>query len=193
MAISSTARHDAIAAAARLFDRQGYHGTGLAQILAESGAPRGSFYFHFPGGKAQLGVEAVHAAAAEVESLMRATAEKHPSPAEMVVSLAQALGRWLERADYSEGCAVAAVTVGTGDNVALRAACRDAYAGWQELVRAQFVAGGVEVSRAGALSTLAISALEGAVILCRAQRCTEPLDQVAVELADLLAAVSLGQ
>jgi AcrR family transcriptional regulator len=53
------ARPRAIATAARLFRIQGYTATGLTQILKESGAPKGSFYFHFPRGKAQLAEEAI--------------------------------------------------------------------------------------------------------------------------------------
>ena len=54
-------RERIIRTAAELFRRQGYDGTGLNQILDVSGAPRGSLYFHFPGGKRQLAVEAVAA------------------------------------------------------------------------------------------------------------------------------------
>ena len=57
-------RERIIRVAAELFRRQGYDGTGLNQILDESGAPRGSLYFHFPGGKQQLAVEAVVASGA---------------------------------------------------------------------------------------------------------------------------------
>jgi len=53
------ARARAIAAAERLFRIQGYTATGLTQILEESGAPKGSFYFHFPRGKTQLAEEAI--------------------------------------------------------------------------------------------------------------------------------------
>src|SRR5450432_3896541 len=59
MPLKTDARADAIATAARLFRIQGYTATGLTQILKESGAPKGSFYFHFPRGKAQLAEEAI--------------------------------------------------------------------------------------------------------------------------------------
>ena len=47
-------RERMVEAAARLLARQGYHATGVAQVLAEAGAPRGSLYFHFPAGKEQM-------------------------------------------------------------------------------------------------------------------------------------------
>jgi TetR/AcrR family transcriptional repressor of lmrAB and yxaGH operons len=75
----SDAREKAITTAARLFDRQGYHGTGLAQIIKESGSPRGSFYFHFPDGKEQLGIEAVHAARAQGDRLISTAVSACPS------------------------------------------------------------------------------------------------------------------
>ena len=59
MTRKTDARAHAIAAAIRLFRMQGYTATGLTQILAESGAPKGSFYFHFPRGKVQLAEEAI--------------------------------------------------------------------------------------------------------------------------------------
>jgi len=45
--------------ASRLFQKQGYHATGLNQIIKESGCPKGSLYYYFPEGKEQLAVEAV--------------------------------------------------------------------------------------------------------------------------------------
>jgi TetR/AcrR family transcriptional regulator, lmrAB and yxaGH operons repressor len=182
----STARQDAIAAATRLFDRQGYHGTGIAQILAESGAPRGSFYFHFPGGKGELAVEAVRVAAAEVEDLLRAAAMRHPRPGPMVRAVARALARWLERSDYAEGCPVTAIALGAHRDDALRSACQAAYASWQGLLTEHLVGGGVERGRAAALATLVVAALEGAVVMSRAQRDPAPVNEVASQLAVLL-------
>lgn len=59
MTRKTDARANAIAAAIRLFRMQGYTATGLTQILEESGAPKGSFYFHFPRGKVELAEEAI--------------------------------------------------------------------------------------------------------------------------------------
>ncbi|TGW02048.1 TetR/AcrR family transcriptional regulator, partial [Mesorhizobium sp. M2D.F.Ca.ET.145.01.1.1] len=54
-----------IEATALLLRRRGYHGTSLNDILTASGAPRGSLYFHFPGGKDQLVIEVTRASVAD--------------------------------------------------------------------------------------------------------------------------------
>src|SRR5580693_5326591 len=59
LGVMATSRQQAIETAERLFRAQGYAGTGLAQIITESGSPKGSFYFNFPGGKHELALEAL--------------------------------------------------------------------------------------------------------------------------------------
>src|SRR4026208_2300569 len=46
-------RRRMIVTTSKLLERQGFHGTGLNQILEEANAPKGSMYFHFPAGKNQ--------------------------------------------------------------------------------------------------------------------------------------------
>src|ERR1700754_4254703 len=67
-----------IAAARRLFRQHGYFGTALSDVVAESSAPRGSLYFHFPGGKEELATEValVHSADA-IAHINRAAGTTH--------------------------------------------------------------------------------------------------------------------
>ena len=69
---------------ARLLQHRGYYGTALSDILEQSGAPRGSLYFHFPGGKDQLVVEATRLAVDETSRYLRETLAAAPDPAEGV-------------------------------------------------------------------------------------------------------------
>ena len=56
----TTSSRDAfVSSTAKLLRRQGYAATGLNEIVARSGAPRGSLYFHFPGGKQELALAAM--------------------------------------------------------------------------------------------------------------------------------------
>lgn len=106
MARTTNARQDAIDTAVRLFRTQGYSATGLNQLLAESGAPKGSFYFHFPGGKEQLALEALQVFGEEVRSRIarRAAAVQPGEEATFIRGLFEATAKELEQSHYSAGC-----------------------------------------------------------------------------------------
>ena len=55
----SGTRERIVSASADLLRRQGYTGTGVKQIVAAAGAPFGSLYHFFPGGKEQLGADTI--------------------------------------------------------------------------------------------------------------------------------------
>ncbi len=61
-----------VGASAELFRRQGYNATGVKQIVTEAQAPFGSLYHFFPGGKEQLGAEAIRTSGAMYELLIPA-------------------------------------------------------------------------------------------------------------------------
>jgi TetR/AcrR family transcriptional regulator, lmrAB and yxaGH operons repressor len=188
---STDARWKAVETAARLFQQQGYHGTGLAQILQESGAPKGSFYFHFPRGKEQLAEEAIAASSKEVAGLIEHAAGRSANPAEFIARTARALGRWLADSGYRDGCPVTTVALEMAhESEPLRRACDDAYASWQRQVAAYLEASGHDAAAAADLAALVVSAMEGALLLCRSARSTEPIQRAAARLAPLLMATS---
>ena len=71
---------------ALLLRQRGYHGTSLNDILSASAAPRGSLYFHFPGGKDQLVIEVTRASVAEVAERLSDQLAAAKSPAVAVRS-----------------------------------------------------------------------------------------------------------
>ena len=166
-----------------LFRERGYSGTAFSDVIAHSGAPRGSIYHHFPGGKAQLAEEAVAwGAAAIAERLDVALAQERDAAGVLRAFLAP----WrevLERSDFRAGCPLVAITVETDVPPALTSAVAEAFAGWRRLLAARLRRADVPAARAQRLATLILASIEGAVLLCRAQRSTAPLDAVAAELA----------
>lgn len=173
---------------ADLLRRHGYHGTGLKDILAESGTPRGSLYYYFPGGKEQLTLEAMLRGIDEVTGILEelmATGD----PAGAVRAYAEATAERLEASDFAFGCPVAPIVLDlVGEPVALASACRRALTDWQRALREGFAAAGIAEARSTSLAVTVVSSLEGALILARAQRSTEPMLTVAGELTTLIEA-----
>jgi AcrR family transcriptional regulator len=167
-----------VQSAAQLFGERGFAGAGLRDVVARSDAPRGSIYHHFPGGKAQLAQEAVqHAADAAV-----GPAERTSDP---VAALHAYLDGWraeLEANDFRAGSALAAVAVAPEEATGTREAAAAGYARWSEAFTAALRESGVRRKKAARLATLAMAAIEGAVVLCRARRDTAPLDDIGREL-----------
>ena len=168
---------------ARLLQLRGYYGTSLSEILAESGSPRGSLYFHFPGGKDQLVLEATRAAVDETTEWLREALAKAKNPADGVRAYLEGAATALRETDYTFGCPVAPVILdAAGSLEELSDLCREAFEEWVTLLRTSFVEAGVPNRRANALALLVQSALEGLLIIARAYRDVTPLMTVAVEL-----------
>ena len=156
-------------ATAELFRRQGYTGTGLKTVVAQAGAPFGSLYHHFPGGKQQLGAEVVRASGAYFQALVLAVYDAQATTAASVWSVFAGAAETLEETDYVDACPIATVAleVASTDEV-LRQATAEVFTSWTEVLTER-----LGNDRERALGILA--ALEGAFVLSRALRSTEPM------------------
>jgi TetR/AcrR family transcriptional regulator, lmrAB and yxaGH operons repressor len=164
-----------IHAAAELFRQRGYHATTFSDVVRDSGAPRGSTYFHFPGGKAELAREATARAGEEIEELVGQAARHAGDPASLVRALAQIMAGRLERSGYQNGCPIATMVLELAPrDAAFSAAFDSVFARWRAALTARLEPLGLAPGRAAALAGLTISALEGALVLSRAARSTEP-------------------
>ena len=110
----SDSRQRMLGAAVNLIQRQGYHATGMKQVVEESGTPRGSLYFHFPDGKDQMVGEALGIAQTAVAGTIDRVAARSQTPAELIEGLGAAMAKWLTRSDFVEGCPVATVALEAG-------------------------------------------------------------------------------
>lgn len=162
-----------IEGAARLLAERGLQETTFSEVLAVTGAPRGSIYYHFPEGKSQLVEQAVAYAGEGVRARLEAL---RGLPAEEVASAF--FGMWrqlLVQGEFRIGCSAAAVTVATA-SADLLAVAAEVFRAWVETLGELLVAGGVAAESGPATATLLISATEGAVLLSRAQGAIEPFD-----------------
>jgi AcrR family transcriptional regulator len=154
-----------------LLARKGLQGASFSQILEESGAPRGSLYYYFPGGKDELVVEAIALAGAQAMGVLDRLAG---SSAEEIASAFISLWRTvLSRSDFGAGCSVAAVTV-AAESPELRDRAGSVFRSWRSRLAQLLEEGGVTAGRGAALATSLISVCEGAVILSRAEKSMEP-------------------
>ncbi len=197
----SPGRRDASPTRARMIDsavallrERSSAGVTIDAVLARSGAPRGSVYHHFPGGRDELIAQAVTLAGRHVGRLIGEAAASGASPAEVVGGFVEFWERMLHRTDYLAGCPVVALTVDArpddGEHVPLVA---EIFADWHRQLTPVLVRAGADPGRARRLATLVIAVSEGAVLLCRAQRSTQPLHDVHAELDTLLRTISPRQ
>lgn len=183
----SNKRDQIIKTTCQLIELQGYHATGLNQILAESGAPKGSLYYYFPEGKEELVVAAIERTSREIERNMQQMLTAVPDPIAAINQFILGLAEVVEASGFRAGGPITAVAVeAASTSESLRLACRDAYRRWQEVIAARLRAGGSGDERAESLSVLIIAALEGAIILSRSQQDARPLRLVAAEIDSFL-------
>ena len=171
---------------AELLQKQGYSGTGLKQIVEESGTPRGSLYFHFPGGKEELAVAALeYACDAQVKAIRRAFSQTSTA-AEAMVTLVGMVRDHLVNSDFSEGCPIATVALEAATSEPLQRTCSKAFETWTVLFVERLVAEGYTHVQAGERVLIALTMMEGGLLLGRAHRSTRPLDAVSSEIRRVL-------
>jgi AcrR family transcriptional regulator len=160
-----------------LFRRQGYMGTGVKQILEEAGAPFGSLYHFFPGGKAELGAETVRRAGALYGLLLGEFAGPEVELAGGIRAFFAGAAETLVETAYADACPIATVALETSStDEELRRACADVFNAWIEGGTERFVLEGLPRAEARALVIQMLAALEGAFVLSRALRSTEPVE-----------------
>jgi TetR/AcrR family transcriptional repressor of lmrAB and yxaGH operons len=176
-----------VASTIQLLRRQGAHGTGLQEVLAHSGAPRGSLYFHFPGGKEELVREAIQEAAEVVDRWLKQSLDREASAAAAVEAFIQRYGEHMAKSGFAEGCPIAGVALDvSAEGDGLRTACDWALTGWVTMVAERLRGDGWDPEAAESLALTSLAALEGGLILSRARRSSDPLQAVAAQMRALL-------
>lgn len=176
-----------IDATVSLLELQGYHATGLNQILEESLAPKGSLYFHFPGGKQELAVEAIVRAGEVVKAKVSKVLQEEADLGSAIKAFIKMIAYDLENSDFRKGCPVANVAAEASAMYdKLRSTCEKVYESWFLLVQERLLAAGLDKAEAETWTIFIWSAVEGALLLSRNRRSTAPLDIAAQQLEVVL-------
>lgn len=183
----SGTRERLIAAMADALQRRGLHGVGVAEVLARAGAPKGVLYHHFPGGKSELAVAAIHATVARLGAALDRLAAAASDPADALRTwLADAAAR-LERSGFEQGCPLATVALETtAEDVEIRSALAQAFATVRGRLAAVLSVAGLPPARAQPVAALVVAAYEGALMQARVAGDTRPMTDTAHALVRLL-------
>src|SRR3954469_8623667 len=191
----SDARRRMIESAAVLFRERGVLGTSFSDVLAHSGAPRGSIYHHFRGGKRQLAEEATRwAGEFIVAGAVAALADDDPVRA--IDTFRRQWTKTLRRSEFSAGCVIVAATLEGDREPTVRDTAGRAFSDWEKVLADALRKRRVPPVRARPIATFMLAAIEGAILLAPAQRSTRPLERVCSELqrvvTDALAEAAAG-
>jgi AcrR family transcriptional regulator len=188
--VASDTKDRLLEASGELFRRQGYSGTGVKQILAEAGAPFGSLYHFFPGGKSALGAETVRRSGFLYGLLLGEYVPPEVELLDGVRAFFAAAARDLEESDYADACPIATVALEVSStNEEMRLACAEVFDGWIEAGVWRFELAGIEPGTARGLVIQMLAGLEGAFVLARALRSTEPVEVAGDAAVQAIAAV----
>lgn len=172
-----------VVSAALLIRERGAHSTAISDVLEHSGAPRGSAYHYFPGGRNQLLCEAVDFAADHIAHRISSA----PTALDALDVVIAGFREQLADSAFRAGCPVVAVAV-EADNTDVLARAAEAFTRWIALIEERLRADGVAADHATEIAMLITTSVEGAVLVARTTGVLTPLDLVHRQLRALVAA-----
>ena len=180
-------RQRMVQATCELLEEQGYHATGLSEILQRSDTPRGSLYYYFPEGKEELAIEAIEQQGRLIESRLREAIAASDDAAEAIGGL---FCRLAHAASTSGARALSPLAVvaleSSSTNERLRQTCAAIYEDWRALFEVKLLTCGFAPEHAASLSLMILGSMEGAMMLTKTLRSGDPLHQTGQHLAHLI-------
>lgn len=173
-------KEEMVKTALRLFRSRGFAGVGVAELLEQSGFPRGSLYFHFPGGKEEIGVAAMQRQTQQDCDNMRAAKELCGSAEEFVMKVYQVIADRIERSEYRAGCVVGAITqeAATGASL-LQETAASCFRDMLQVMDEVLVHFGLAPEKAAQGASAMLTGLQGATLQARAFKRKDPFEHAA--------------
>lgn len=165
-----------IEAMARLLEEEGYERAGLAELGKETDTPKGSLYFHFPGGKDELTSLAIQHSGQQLNEFFLSILKTNETPTWAIKQVFTALEERIVSSHYKKGCPIATTAMETaGKSLEVSNACKEVYALWLKTFESYLMEKGFTPRVAKNLSISLLSLWEGALLLSKLQSSPEPL------------------
>jgi TetR/AcrR family transcriptional repressor of lmrAB and yxaGH operons len=179
-------RDKLIHAMADALQRKGLHGVGLNELLTIAGAPKGSLYHHFPGGKSELAVAAIEHISRHIDSLFAQLFAQQPDPLKAMHHWLQGALQQLENSQFERGCPLATIALESGpEDTEIRAALQRSFAAVRQALSQQLHTHGYPSAQADNLAALFVALYEGGLLQARVAGSSEPLKRAADALFNL--------
>jgi len=171
-------------AAIFLMRQSGLSGAGINQLISRSGAPKGSVYYHFPGGKQQIIGEALTIYGERVAAAFERALSSRKKTGDKIRALFRFVADRFEEGAFEQSCAAGAVTLDLdAEVVALRPVIAAAFSSWQGVIANHLPLR--SHARRKSLAGLVLSTIEGAYIRGRAEHSKKPFLEAGEWLAQL--------
>jgi len=185
----SNAREKILQTASKLMEKQGYHGTGLNEIIQKSGAPKGSLYYYFPEGKEQLTSESILRAGQIVSERFRDKTAGEPDPAKAIHDFLYMIAKRMEETKFYTGSTMTMIAMETvAESKRINKACQEGYAMLIGAFKDKLLLGGMDESKASNMAEMIIAAVEGGIILSRTYQDANYLRRIANHIFQMLKA-----
>ncbi|MCQ6279323.1 TetR/AcrR family transcriptional regulator [Bacillus sp. EB600] len=173
--------------ATTLFQKKGYKGVGLNEILKVCKITKGSLYHHFPNGKEELLIACLRLMNETIKTKMAGIFHKYPSTQTATVATIELMLDDFERDGMITGYTFSSIVYEMASlSEPVRNACADSFSKIQMIVSNKLVEDGFSKESADSIALMVTASIEGGILLCLAQKSSDPLKIVSKGLPNLL-------
>lgn len=173
--------------ASSLFANQGYHATGISEILKKSNAPKGSLYYYFPQGKEQLAQEALQKTAEKISTEILDVLAKASTPLEGLQQHLIYIAQKIEKDLFQPNVSISLIALETfSSNEIIRLECERTFQQIQNIYKNSFLKMDLQEEYVDFLAMTMVMLTEGAITLSLTKKNTQPLHQLANNLPLLI-------
>jgi TetR/AcrR family transcriptional repressor of lmrAB and yxaGH operons len=173
--------------ATTLFQKKGYLGVGLNEILKECNISKGSLYHHFPKGKEELLIACLHSLNEKITTHMKEIFQRYPTTQIATQVMIEKLIIQFEQEGMIIGYTISSMVSEMGSlSESVRNTCALSFTKIQEIYSNKLVVDGFSKETANSLALMMTASIEGGIMLCLTQKTSEPLKIISQGLPNLL-------